>query len=85
MAKVNTDNYLLEETEFPWREDEANTILKNEEQHNNILWKEKKYDWKCMLTTIPPTVSMARRASGYGEGIPVSDSFWNSEEGMLIG
>ena len=38
-----------------------------------------------MLTTIPPTVSMARRASGYGEGIPVSDSFWNSEEGMLIG
>lgn len=41
MAKVNTDNYLLEETEFPWREDEANTILKNEEQHNNILWKEK--------------------------------------------
>ena len=43
MAKISIGNYLLEETEFPWREDEANTILKNEEQHNNILWKEK-YD-----------------------------------------
>ena len=57
----------------------------NMKNSTTIFSEKKRINRKFILTSILPTVSMASRASGYGEGIPVSDSFWNSEEGMLVG